>query len=132
MPSPVHVLREFVARLNVGDRLFPRVTKDTFNATLKRRAFVIAMKDAPKVSSKAFRRGHSRDLHNADCPSARLLRYAGWNSKAIFNYVPLQTVIEKATERVQPPLATRVTITSSDTDSDTTSESDSSGSSSSS
>ena len=68
---PVHVLWEFVDRLEIGDRLFPRMTQDVFNATLKRRAFAIAMKDAPKVSRNAFRCTFSAPL--ADTSALRSL-----------------------------------------------------------
>jgi hypothetical protein len=99
---PVHVLTAFTAKMAEGTALFPRLTKDAFNTTLRRRAYAIQMADAGKVSSKAFRRGHSRDLHAVDCPSLRLLKYAGWNGRAIFNYVPLQAVVERAINKPAP------------------------------
>jgi hypothetical protein len=99
---PVHVLAAFTAKMAEGTALFPRLTKDAFNTTLRRRAFAIQMAEAGKVSSKAFRRGHSRDLHAVDCPSTRLMRYAGWNGRATFNYVPLQAVVERAINKPAP------------------------------
>ena len=96
---PVHRLAAFTERMPLGQHLFPLLTRDAVNTTLRRRAHVIGMADAHKVSSKAFRRGHGRDLHSADCPSARLMRYAGWRSGAVFSYVPKASVIARIIDK---------------------------------
>ena len=124
---PVHTLAKFTARLVPGNPLFPRLTKEAFNRTLKRRAHTIGLAGAEKASSKAFRRGHSRDLHDADCPSARLMKYAGWRSRAIFSYVPIAKIVEKASEHACAPAGTREKALFSDASSDG-SDSDSSSS----
>ena len=100
---PVHVLIAYTRRLQHGDLVFPNLTPSAVNAVLRRRAAEIGIDHPHKVTSKAFRRGHSHDLVQADSPPAQVLGMGGWRpGGGLFNYVPKDVVRDCAVNRPPP------------------------------
>jgi len=83
---PVHRLGAALAKVPDGTHLFKGVTEKAVLSVLRSRLHKLGVQDAPSYNTKAFRRGHGRQMADEGASLCTILAAGEWSSKAFMVY----------------------------------------------